>query len=140
MKFRFCYRAEVAPGLVPVLPVNRKYRSSYRNFRPDGFSLLVLGKLFWVGRKYRTLGRYYRSRGFSFLAVGEFSLYRMVVPPFGPVLPVLRESEPNSQISQGTYLNVLSSPTVSRLLATLLLSLSSIVAHPCELDSSLPLQ
>ena len=113
MKFQFCYRAEVAPDLVPLLPVNRKYRSFYRNFRPGGFSLLVLGKLFWVGRKYRPLGRYYRSCGFSFLAVGDFSLYRAVVPPFGSVLPVLRESEPNGQISQGTYLNLLSSPTVS---------------------------
>ena len=32
------------------------------------------------------------------------ALHRAVVPPFGPVLPVLRESEPNGQISQGTYL------------------------------------
>ena len=27
-----------------------------------------------------------------------------VVPPFGPVLPVLRESEPNAQIFWATYL------------------------------------
>ena len=85
MKFRFCYRAEVAPELVPVLPVNRKYRSFYRKFRPRGFYLLVLGKLFWVGR-------YYRSRGFSFLAVGEFSLLLAASRLFwvGAEVPALR--------------------------------------------------
>ena len=55
-----------------------------------------------------------------------------VVPPLGPVLPVLRDSVPNGQISQGTYLNVLSSQWFSNLFAhfaQLTHSLSSIVAN-----------
>ena len=37
---------------------------------------------------------------------------RAVVPPFGPVLPVLRESVPNGQIFWATYLRGVSSPMV----------------------------
>ena len=65
---------------------------------------------------------------------------RAVVPPFGPVLPALRESAPQRPDFWATYLNMPSSPTVLRILVNLLLSLSSIVAHPSELDSSPSLQ
>ena len=130
MNFRFCYRAEVAPELVPVLPVNRKYRSFYRKFCPRGFSLLVLGKLFWVGRKYRLLGRYYRSCGFSSLkrAVGGRFTWAGTTGPAG--FCAQRPDFP------GHLFNGLSSPTVLRILVNLLLSLSSIVAH---LESLIPL-
>ena len=54
---------EVAPEVVPVLPLNRNYRSVSRYYRPRGLSLLAVGRLFLGGPE---------------------------VPPFGPVLPVLR--------------------------------------------------
>ena len=88
------------PVLLPEVPPPRVFSSSHW----QAFSGWAGSTALWAG----TTG----PAGFSFLAVGELSLYRAVVPPFGPVLPVLRDSVPNGQISQGTYLNVPSFPTV----------------------------
>ena len=61
-------------------------------------------------------------------------LCRAVVPPFGPVLPGLRESEPNGQIFQGTYLRGLL-PQWFRISSS---SLCSIVANLESLIPPLP--
>ena len=89
------------PVLFPVLPTSRAFSSSRWQ--------AVFG---WAGSTALWAGTTGPAGFLSWREPLGAVFHGAVVPPLGPVLPVLRESEPNGQISQGTYLNVLSSPTV----------------------------
>ena len=109
MNFRFCYRAEVAPELVPVLPLYRKYRPLKRYYRwslprllPDTTfayeNLVLLPSGTGTGSNPGSTGKpvlpvvvaEVPPRRVSQLAVGRLFLGGPEVPPFGPVLPVPR--------------------------------------------------
>ena len=124
------------PEVTPVLPYNRKYRYFTGSSAPRVFSSSRWQAFSrWAGSTALWAGTTGPAGLFPPVYRWGAALCRAVVPPFGPVLPALRESEPNCQISQGTYLKGFLPQRFTHS-CSLVFSLSSIVAHSCELVSS----